>query len=57
MTPIQKSLLLASALIVIALLAVFDIIPQEVAQYAPLAVVPFVLSQGRNGRCRPGAAS
>ncbi len=43
MTRINEALLLAAALIGIAALAVFAIIPAELAQYAPLAVVPFVI--------------
>ena len=50
MTRIQQALLLASLLFAIALLAVFDIIPEAVAQYAPLAVVPFLVS--RQQSCR-----
>lgn len=44
MNPILKALLLGSVLIVIALLAVFEIIPEQVGQLAPLAVVPFMVS-------------
>jgi hypothetical protein len=44
MNPILQALLLGGVLIVIALFAVFDIIPEQVAQYAPLAVVPFLAS-------------
>lgn len=43
MTRLQEALLLAAALMAIALLAVFDIIPASFAQFAPLAVVPFVV--------------
>ena len=43
MTPIQEALCLAAALIGIAVLSVFDVIPAEVAQFAPLAVVPWVV--------------
>ncbi|MCL9999173.1 MAG: hypothetical protein NBV68_07310 [Erythrobacter sp.] len=43
MTRIQEALLLAAVLIAIAVLAVFDIIPQAVAQFAPLAVVPWII--------------
>lgn len=39
MTQIQKALLLAGAMIAIAGLAVFDIVPQEYAQYAPIALM------------------
>ncbi|MFN4113255.1 MAG: hypothetical protein ACK4GD_04885 [Sphingomonadaceae bacterium] len=44
----RKALLLGGVLIAIAVLAVFDIIPEEIAQYAPLAVVPFVISGQRS---------
>lgn len=44
MNPKQKALLLGGILIAIALLAVFDFIPEQVAQFAPLAVVPFIVS-------------
>jgi hypothetical protein len=54
MTRIQDGLLLGCVLLAIALLAVFDVIPQAVAQYAPLAVVPFVI---RNGQCCRGRLS
>jgi len=50
MNQYHKALLLGGVLIAIAVLAVFDIIPEQVAQYAPLAVVPFVVS-GRQS-CR-----
>ena len=43
------ALLIGSAAIAIALLAVFDIIPAAVAQFVPLAVVPFVVA--RRGGC------
>ena len=49
MTRTQQALLMGGVLIAIALLAVFDVIPQEIAQYAPLAVVPFVLSLRSSG--------
>lgn len=52
MTQTQKALLLAAAMIGIALLAVFDIVPEEVAQFAPfllLALFPSVwLRRGRS---------
>lgn len=50
MTRIQQALLLASLVLAIALLAVFNIIPEAVAQLAPLAVVPFLVS--RQQSCR-----
>jgi hypothetical protein len=43
MTRIQEALALGFVLLAIALLAVFDVIPEQVAQYAPLAIVPLVL--------------
>jgi hypothetical protein len=43
MSPTQEALLLGAAMIAIAVLAVFDVIPEAVAQYAPLALVPLVL--------------
>jgi len=51
MSPYYKALALGALLIAVALLAVFDIIPEQVAQYAPLAVVPFVVHGNR--ACRP----
>ncbi len=51
MNQYHKALLLGGVLIAIAVLAVFDIIPERIAQYAPLAVVPFVLSGQKS--CRP----
>jgi hypothetical protein len=48
MTRTQEALLLASVLIAIALLAVFDIIPQAIARYAPLAVVPLIVLRQRS---------
>jgi hypothetical protein len=44
MNQYHKALLLGAMLIAISVLAVFDIIPEQVAQYAPLAVVPFIVS-------------
>jgi len=43
MTRIQEALCLAAALLAIAVLAVFDVIPAQVAQFAPLAVVPWII--------------
>lgn len=43
MTRTQEALCLGAVLIAIAVLAVFGIIPAEIAQYAPLAVVPWVV--------------
>lgn len=45
-----QALLLASILLAVALLAVFGIVPEAVAQYAPLAVVPFIVSRQRSCR-------
>jgi hypothetical protein len=45
----QEALLIGCALIAIATLAVFDIIPAAVAQYAPLAALPFILRHRRSG--------
>ncbi len=39
------AMLLGCAVLVIALLAVAGIIPEAVAQYAPLAVLPLVISR------------
>lgn len=49
MTRTSEALLLAAALIAIAVLAVFDVIPAPVAQYAPLAAVPWIIR--RNPGC------
>jgi hypothetical protein len=50
----HEALLIGFVLIAIALLAVFDIIPEAVAQYAPLAAVPFIVSRQRPS-CAKGA--
>lgn len=50
MTRTQEALLLGIALLAIALLAVLGIVPEAVAQYAPLAVVPFIVSRQRSCR-------
>ncbi len=39
MSRIQKSILLACAMIAIALLAVLGIVPEKFAQFAPIALV------------------
>jgi hypothetical protein len=54
MTRIQEALCLAIVLLAIAVLAVFDIIPEQIAQYAPLAVVPWIIR--RNPACATGKA-
>lgn len=45
MNRIQQALLLAGGLLAVALLAMFEIVPAAFAQYAPLAVVPFIVSR------------
>lgn len=50
MTEYRRPLILAAALIAIALLAVFDVVPEAVAQYAPLALFPFLIRK-RDTRC------
>ncbi|WP_379922932.1 hypothetical protein [Erythrobacter sp. R86502] len=50
MSNIKFALILSAAVMGVALLAVFDIVPEAVAQYAPLAVVPFIVS--RQPACR-----
>lgn len=57
MTQIQKALLLASAMIGIALLAVAGIIPEEIAQWAPLAMFAMLAIfpsawMGKNRSCK-----
>ncbi len=49
MSRIQEALLLTTILLAIAVLSVFDIIPAAFAQYAPLAVVPWIIR--RNPSC------
>lgn len=49
MKPYLKALVLAAAAMFVALLAVFEIVPESLAQFAPLAVLPFILT-GR-GSC------
>ena len=39
MKQIQKSLLLAAAMIAVAFLAVFEVVPEEVAQIAPFLLL------------------
>lgn len=43
MTRIQEALCLAALLILLAVLAVFDIIPAAVALYAPLAMAVWII--------------
>jgi len=49
MTRIQQALGLAFVLLALAVLAVFDIIPEQVAQFAPLVMVPWIVR--RNPSC------
>ncbi|QYU68996.1 hypothetical protein J4558_02300 [Leptolyngbya sp. 15MV] len=57
MTVIHKSLLLAAAMIGIALLAVFEVIPQEAAQFSPLALMVFLpWAIGGSRRCSAAKA-
>lgn len=53
MTQTQKALALATAMIAVAILAVFDIIPEQIAQFAPFALLALFPTawMGRN-RCR-----
>lgn len=53
MSQFHKALLLAAAMIGIAVLAILDIIPQEWAQYAPVALVSLFPSvwMGKQSRC------
>jgi len=48
MTRIQEALCLAIVLFALALLAVFDIVPEQVAQYAPLVMVPWIIRRDRS---------
>jgi len=50
MATIRLPWLIAFAAIAVALLSVFDIVPAQVAQYVPLALVPFLVSR-RRGTC------
>jgi hypothetical protein len=43
MTRIQEALLLAAVLIALAALAVFDISPDAVSQFAPLVMLPWII--------------
>lgn len=53
----QQGLLLAGAMIALAVLAKFELVPQEIAQYGPaalLAMFPSVwLGRGRSCRVKP----
>ena len=52
MTQTVRALAFAAGMIGIALLAVFDVIPATVAQFAPLAMVPFIVRCGRTCAAR-----
>jgi hypothetical protein len=43
MTRIQEALCLAAVLLALAGLAVFDIIPEQAAQYAPLVMAVWII--------------
>lgn len=43
MTRIQEALCLAAVLFALAVLAVFDIVPEQVSQYAPLVMLPWII--------------
>jgi hypothetical protein len=54
MTRIQEALCLAAVLFALAFLAVFDIIPEQVSQFAPLVMLPWIIR--RNPACRHSKA-
>jgi hypothetical protein len=54
MTRIPEALCLAAVLFVLAVLAVFDVIPEQVAQYAPLVMLPWIIR--RDPACARGEA-
>lgn len=58
MTQIQKALMLAAAMIAIAVLAVFGIIPEKIAQFAPMALIALFPSvwMGKGRNCAKKAA-
>lgn len=43
MTRVHEALLLAAILLGLAVLAVFEIIPAGVSQYAPLVMLPWII--------------
>ena len=51
MTTTRSALLLAAAMIGIALLAIVDVVPEETAQFAPLALLA-IFPQAWLGRSR-----
>lgn len=57
MTQVQKALILASAMLGVALLAVNDILPGQFAEFSPLALLvflPWVLNS--KGQAKTGGA-
>lgn len=57
MTQNSRALVLASVMIGIALLAVFEVVPAEVAQYAPIGLMVFVPWVLRDRSCRKARES
>lgn len=56
MKQIHKALLLAAAMIGVGLLSIFDFVPEEVAQFAPfalLALFPGAWLVGNRCSCNP----
>ena len=51
MRQISKALSLAAAMIAIALLAVFEIVPEEVAQYSPFLLLALFPGAWLDRRC------
>ncbi len=53
MTQIQKALLLAGVMIALGVLAVFDYVPEEFAQFGPVALLAIFPSvwMGKGRRC------
>nr|WP_161593719.1 hypothetical protein [Parerythrobacter lutipelagi] len=56
MTTIQRSLILAAAMILVALAAVVGVLPETAAQYSPLAMMVFLPWALRGERSSCGAA-
>ena len=52
MTQNSRAFVLASAMIGIALLAVFEVVPAEVAQFAPIGLMVFVAWVVAERTCR-----
>ncbi len=55
MTQIQKALLLAGAMIALGVLAIFGIVPEELAQFGPVALLAIFPSawMGKSRSCWP----